>query len=109
MGENVGKQTVQPTIKRGQPHIRDPLGHLVQGRLLDTVLQLHLKSIGYTGAFVGSFMLVLGIRPPHPFGMISDRMKRRKIMALGIAFVSAAISLVIARTEMNALLLAACI
>jgi MFS family permease len=77
-----------------------------------TVLQLYLKSIGYTGVFVGSFMFVLGISASAlliPFGMISDRVDRRKIMALGITFVSMAISLVIASTDMNVLLLAACI
>lgn len=77
-----------------------------------TVLQLYLKSVGYTGAFVGSFMFVLGIAASSlliPFGMVSDRVDRRKVMALGIAFVSIAISLVIASTEMNTLLVAACI
>lgn len=77
-----------------------------------TVLQLYLKSIGYTGSFVGSFMFVLGISASAlliPFGMLSDRMDRRRLMALGIVSVSIAISLLIASTEQNVLLVAACI
>jgi MFS family permease len=77
-----------------------------------TVLQLYLKSIGYTGSFVGSFMFVLGISASAlliPFGMLSDRVDRRELMALGIAFVSIAISMLIASTELDVLLVAACI
>jgi MFS family permease len=77
-----------------------------------TVLQLYLKSVGYTGSFVGSFMFILGIAASAlliPFGMISDRVDRRKIMATGVTFVSVAISLVITSTDMNVLLFAACI
>lgn len=77
-----------------------------------TVLQLYLKSMAFSGSFVGSFMFILGISASAlliPFGMLSDRVDRRKLMALGITFVSGAISILIVSEEPGILLMAACI
>lgn len=77
-----------------------------------TVLQLYLKSMAFSGSFVGSFMFILGISASAlliPFGMLSDRVDRRKLMALGITFVSGAIAILIISEEPGILLMAACI
>ena len=59
---------------------------LLEGFIL-TVLQLYLKSIGFTGGAVGTFMLVQGMSASLtliPFGIISDKVDRRMMMACGV-------------------------
>jgi len=75
-----------------------------------TVLQLYLKSIGYTGTNLGAFMLVLGIANSAlliPFGVISDRVDRRKIMAAGTTCVASAFTIVLMARDLPVMLLAA--
>lgn len=75
-----------------------------------TILQLYLKSVGFTGTNVGRFVLIQGISAALlllPFGMISDRVDRRKLVALGIASSSSAVLIVVAAREEPLMMLAA--
>ncbi len=69
---------------------------LLEGFIL-TVLQLYLKSIGFTGGAVGTFMLVQGMSASLtliPFGIISDKVDRRMMMACGVTLTAIGLSII---------------
>ncbi|MEN3016383.1 MAG: MFS transporter [Candidatus Methanosuratincola petrocarbonis] len=75
-----------------------------------TILQLYLKSVGFTGTNVGRFVLIQGISAALlllPLGMISDRVDRRKLVALGTASSSTAVLIVVAARDEPMIMLAA--
>lgn len=75
-----------------------------------TILQLYLKSVGFTGTNVGRFVLIQGISAALlllPLGMISDSVDRRKLVALGMASSSTAVLIVVAAREEPLIMLSA--
>ncbi|MDH7556360.1 MAG: MFS transporter [Candidatus Methanosuratincola sp.] len=75
-----------------------------------TILQLYLKSVGFTGTNVGRFVLVQGITAAAlllPLGIVSDRVDRRKLVALGAASSSTAVLIVVAAREEPLIMIAA--
>ncbi|MDI9644115.1 MAG: MFS transporter [Candidatus Verstraetearchaeota archaeon] len=78
--------------------------------LVYTVLQLYLKSLGFTGASIGRFILIQGMSSALmilPFGIISDMMDRRKLVALGVASSSTAVLVVVITQEEPVVMVAA--
>ncbi|MBC7238367.1 MAG: MFS transporter, partial [Chloroflexi bacterium] len=67
-------------------------------------------SVGFNGTNVGRFVLIQGISAALlllPLGMISDRVDRRKLVALGTASSSTAVLIVVATRDEPMIMLAA--
>lgn len=75
-----------------------------------TILQLYLKSVGFTGTSVGRFILIQGLSSASlllPFGILSDRVDKRKLVSLGISSSTTAVLIVITARQEPLIMLSA--